>query len=380
MVQVLHFRQHLEGHFRHRLGVVGPGQRQAADEEVAVADGFDFLQPVPVGEAVETGEEFVEQGDEVFGVGLAGERGEVAQVREEDGDVSKVVGDGALAAFEALGNGLGEDVEQEAFGFFLLHFEELFLLLELDHAQAVHVAQPLALERGGDAGAQEGGINGLGKKVLRSQLDAADDGGKVIHAGGDDDREVAQEGVVLNRLEQVEAVHHRHLHVGDQEVEGAVAERGERGCAVARFGDVGVAQCAQREGEHMAHRVLVVGYEDGSLLAEAVMLGLVELLGLIGGEAAGRAAGAEQAEGAGVIGARGRVVGVHFHVGSGDDGGSGCGGNHRHKHGGQPVKFEGVEILLAAPLPTEEHLRSCSRIVAAGQLLWLWWVECVWAA
>ena len=74
------------------------------------------------------------------------------------------------------------------------HPRDLLEVLELE------VAQPLRRQRRIEARLQDGRLERLGQVVGRAHLDAADDARDVVHAGDDDDREVAQRRVGLDRL------------------------------------------------------------------------------------------------------------------------------------------------------------------------------------
>ena len=263
-----------------------------------------------LGQPVEAGEKFVEQRDEIVRVGLVGQRGEVHDIGKQHGHFGEALGDVALAALQPFGDGLRQDVEQESLGFFLLDFKELFLLLELDHAQPLQIPQALALQRGGHAGAQDRGVHWLGQEVLRPHLDASRDGIELVHSRGDDDRQMVQEGIILHRLEQGEPIHRGHLHVGDEQVELSVPQCGQSFLAIARLGEVLVTERPQHQQQHVAHGVLIIHYEDGRLLAGPVRLGPLELLCLLRGEATLHRA-AQQMERAALILRQGRVAGIH---------------------------------------------------------------------
>ena len=123
--------EHLEGGVGAGLGVVAAHERHAADHHVGVADGLDLLDFELLGDAVEAGENLVEELDGAVRRLLAGDAGEADDVGEEDGGVDETVDNGALAGLEALGDGLGQDVEEEALGLgaFDLQLGEVSLLL-----------------------------------------------------------------------------------------------------------------------------------------------------------------------------------------------------------------------------------------------------------
>ena len=112
-----------------------------------------------------------------------GERGEAAQIEKADRDLAamglqRVVRPachdelGELRREEALQS--AEPLDQRD----LLRdalLERAVPLLQLPRVLRFTVAQPLLLQAGADAGPQQYGVEGLGKVVLRPQLDAAHD-------------------------------------------------------------------------------------------------------------------------------------------------------------------------------------------------------------
>src|SRR3954453_24132816 len=55
--------EHVERHTRKRVRVIGPRGRYPGGDHVAIADRLDLLEPVPLGELVEVGEQAVEVAD-----------------------------------------------------------------------------------------------------------------------------------------------------------------------------------------------------------------------------------------------------------------------------------------------------------------------------
>jgi hypothetical protein len=47
---------HVKRHCRHLFGMVGASDRHTGNGHVGVADGFDFLDPMPLAEVIELGE------------------------------------------------------------------------------------------------------------------------------------------------------------------------------------------------------------------------------------------------------------------------------------------------------------------------------------
>ena len=158
--------EHVEGGLGAGAGVIGARRGDAADEHVGIADGFDFLEPVVFGDAVEGGEQIVEKLDGAVGGVFVDDLGEVHDVGEEHGAFEEAINDGAFALFEAVGDGLGQNVEQEAFGFGAFG-------AELQEGGLFLVAEAFFLEGGGDAGAEDDGIEGFGDVVFGAGFDAA---------------------------------------------------------------------------------------------------------------------------------------------------------------------------------------------------------------
>lgn len=105
---------------QHPESGVGGVAGEAADAEVAIADGLEFFDAMPPAKAVEEAEATVKFLDE-FGRGVrGGGGGEVAEVGEQDDDT--IVGDGfdASVAFEFVGHVGGVKILKEQVGVFLL--------------------------------------------------------------------------------------------------------------------------------------------------------------------------------------------------------------------------------------------------------------------
>jgi len=107
---------HVEGHLGHRLGMVGAGLGQAGNDHVRVADRLDLLDAVALGQVIEGGEDLVQDGDHPVRLGSFDERGEVDDVGEQDGDLAVGPGDPAFLPLEAIGDRLGEDVQEQPLG------------------------------------------------------------------------------------------------------------------------------------------------------------------------------------------------------------------------------------------------------------------------
>ena len=97
--------------------------RHACSGHVAIAHRLDLLEPVPLYERVEKGEELVEHADDLGRRKPFGERGEVHDVGEEDGRRIEVVGDHLGCRLEPLSDGARQDVQEEGFRLLLLGLE-----------------------------------------------------------------------------------------------------------------------------------------------------------------------------------------------------------------------------------------------------------------
>ena len=137
---------------------------------------------------------------------------------------------------------------------------------QLGQPQPVQVAQPLLFEGGGDAGAQQGGIEGLGQKIFRARLDAFHGAFHLLGAGNDDDRQPAQVRIGLEGSQHFHAVHLGHFHVEQHQVEGLREHQFERLSSVGRLGDVAKAEGVERTDQREPHGAAVVHHQHGRLL------------------------------------------------------------------------------------------------------------------
>jgi hypothetical protein len=85
--------------------------------------------------------------------------------------------------------------------------------------------------------------------------------------GGDHhDRHRLQRLLLADQMDQLEAVHHRHVDVDEGEVEVVARHLAEAVHAVARFDDLGAGNALQRKGEKLAHGGAVFDDEDAVAL------------------------------------------------------------------------------------------------------------------
>jgi hypothetical protein len=145
---------HIQREIGHSVGVSGARYRRAADDHVGVADSFDFFETVLFAELVESGKDAVQTPDEHVRRNASGEPGEIHKIAEQDGHLGEAVGDDFLALLESLGNGLGLDIQEQAFGGILLDLQAL-------HEGRFLIAEPFLGQGGFDPRHEEGGIEGL---------------------------------------------------------------------------------------------------------------------------------------------------------------------------------------------------------------------------
>ena len=173
---------------------------------------------------IEGGENLVEPAHEHLGRDAGGQFAEADEIAEQYGDLGKAVGDVLLALLEALGNGLGQNIQQQAVG-------NVPLGPQPGQEGRLLVAQPLFGQRGLDARHQQGRIERLGQEIVGPQRDAPHDGINLVGRGEHDHRDVAGEGVILEALEHFDSVQARHQNIkqdqvhrlGGDQVQGALA-------------------------------------------------------------------------------------------------------------------------------------------------------------
>mmetsp|Transcript_21119 Transcript_21119/g.81985 ORF Transcript_21119/g.81985 Transcript_21119/m.81985 type:complete len:520 (-) Transcript_21119:321-1880(-) len=125
------------------------------------------------------------------------------------------------------------------------------------HQLALLVAQPLALQRRADARLQQHQVHRLAQIVLGPQLDAAHHAVHALQRRSDDDRQLAQLGVLTQALEQLKAVQPRHVDVHQHEVKGLLLRPLQRGQAVLDHLDL-VAQQLHMAGQQQAVDAVVI--------------------------------------------------------------------------------------------------------------------------
>ncbi len=101
----------------------------------------------------------------------------------------------------------------------------------------------------------------LHQVVVSADLEGVDDVGHAVTLGEDDHRDVARARIVLEVAAELEAVHHRHLDVGEDEIDVAVRHPGEGLRAVADDDDT-IAVRLQGEPDHLGLGSAVLGDED----------------------------------------------------------------------------------------------------------------------
>src|SRR5438094_872061 len=114
-----------QGHAGHRLGVIRAPPRNSRDAHVVVADSADLLDAVLLREKVKTGEDPVEERNELLRVEPLGEHRGSDDVRVEHRRVLVRVGDRALTGLEPGRDLFGQHVQKEQLGAFLLACERV---------------------------------------------------------------------------------------------------------------------------------------------------------------------------------------------------------------------------------------------------------------
>ena len=176
--------EHARRQRRDALGVVGLRLGNAGGDHIGVADGLDLLHFQFGGEPVERGKDAAEKIDGAVGRQTLAQRRETDHVAEQDGRGGDAVGDGGLAVAHARHDALRQNVEKERLGAVLFP-------LEIGDELLFAVAQPLALQRGADARAQQDRIERLGQIVFGAGLDAAHHAVDLVERRNDDDGDVA---------------------------------------------------------------------------------------------------------------------------------------------------------------------------------------------
>ena len=117
------------------------------------------------------------------------------------------------------------------------------------------------------------GLNGFEQIIDRAELDAAHHAVHLVERRDHDDREIAQPGLILQPGEHLIAVHLRHLHVEQDEVEGFALEPRDRLLAVLRGFDIAVTLEIEVERQRVAIVVVVIDDEDARALSVWSMTG-----------------------------------------------------------------------------------------------------------
>src|SRR5439155_10817550 len=116
-------RANVQCHPRNGRGVPGSTAGNPRDAHPVVANSPDLFDAVPLGGAVELGEDFVQELDHLFRLELVGQRREADDVREEDRRCVVGVRDRTLAGLQARRDLAGKDVQQQPLGSVLLSGE-----------------------------------------------------------------------------------------------------------------------------------------------------------------------------------------------------------------------------------------------------------------
>ena len=259
------------------MGVVVARFRYTTHDHVAVSDGFDFFQAVRIGESVESREEVVQEVDQGFGGDLVRQGGETNKVREQDRDAGVALSDVAFTLLEPSGDGFREDIQEEPLGLFLLDFEQVFFLLQLEQSESLEIAQAFPFERSSHPRLEENRTRRFGKEIFGPELNAAYHGLKGVDPGCDDHRDVVLKPLIAQGFEDSKSVQPRHLDVQHQQVEIPLAEHFNGLLPVPRFGDILVPQGPEHEHHQIAQLIRIFHHQDGRVLARDVGLGELQL-------------------------------------------------------------------------------------------------------
>ena len=259
--------QHLQGHLRHRLGVIGPRLGHASHRHIGIADRLDLLHAMVGGDMVERSEDLVEHLHEVWWIDVLRVFREAAQIGKQNRRGRKAVGDSRLAVFEPLGDLWGEDIEEQLFRFFLFVLEiGQRCFQSRKGGVALHESQ-VSLGVHADTGDELDRIGKLDEIVVGSSLEKVRLDHRLLAGREDDDRHIAgrREGSEpAHHLEPVEAWHDEVLQ-NERRPEGH--GQFDRFLRVRREGVNDVALV----GEHLAHRLadqlLIVEQENAMFQA-----------------------------------------------------------------------------------------------------------------
>ncbi len=106
-----------ERHARKPAQMIVLRQADSGHRHIAVADGLDLLHAVARGQAVELGDDLVEQRDRARRAELLRELGEADKIAEQDGGLGDAVGDPLVRPFlQPLGDGRRQDVGEQRVG------------------------------------------------------------------------------------------------------------------------------------------------------------------------------------------------------------------------------------------------------------------------
>ena len=100
--------------------MVGAWCRNARGDHVAIADGLDLLEPIPLGEVVEVTEQVIEVADHLGGRETLRPGREVDDVGEQDRGRPELIRDRLGLGLQPVGDRARQDVEQKVLGLCLL--------------------------------------------------------------------------------------------------------------------------------------------------------------------------------------------------------------------------------------------------------------------
>eukprot|EP00760_Papus_ankaliazontas_P018316 PhM_4_TR17459/c0_g1_i2/m.36770 len=124
--------EHVQCTLTHSHAVVDLGLVQAPDDEVGITDCLDLLDLQKIANNVELTEDVVQEFNHLRRAETATRKSKVHKVREENGHILVLVGDGRLSGLEALGDLLGKNVLEQSLALLEIH---LCLLRRVDLAR-----------------------------------------------------------------------------------------------------------------------------------------------------------------------------------------------------------------------------------------------------
>ncbi len=201
--------------------MIRPWLDQATRDHVRVAYGLDLLEAKLGGESIEFRKQQVEEVDEPGRRELRRQVGEADKIRKQNGRIRHVIGNHRLALVEPRYDQPGQDVQEQRLRLLLLDAQLL-------HDDPLAIPQPLLLDAGIDAGAEQDRIERLRHVVLGAGLDARRDAVDLVKRRDHNDRNVAMPLLALEPLKDLVAADPRHQQIEQDEIERLLVDELER--------------------------------------------------------------------------------------------------------------------------------------------------------